>query len=163
MPALLDSENQYCSGLIWCTAYSTSLSALITLSLESPKSGSTAMWSLFCTSSDLRSFRKCFRIVGLLSSLQVWIIAKQLRLPRRIMNQLQHLHFRLFPACTLSGRKTKYLNAVSILLSSCVLGISSMAFLLPSSQSVVNTNTAKHKDCFSSSRHCLQALRLDMC
>ena len=65
----------------------------------------------------------------------------------RMINQLPKLHFKLFPTFTLSRKNTKYCNVGSILRPLCIFKISSMAFLLPSSQSVVSTNTAHHRQC----------------
>lgn len=77
--------------------------------------------------------------------------------PVKMINQLQKLHFKLFPTWTLSGKKAKYSNAGSMVLFTCISLINSIAFLLPSLQSVVRTRTMHCAHFLPSRKHQSQA------
>ena len=94
-PPWFDFQKRYFSGTtVWTTNATSSKRRTI---------GSTAMRSLFRTQARVRHFLSFLWISRLPESRRV--CTRLLLAPSRSMNQLVHLHLRLFPRWTSSGRQ----------------------------------------------------------
>ena len=102
-PPWFDFQKRYFSGATVWTTNATSSNTFKTVGLVRRTIGSTAMRSLFRTQARVRHFLSFLWISRLPESRRV--CTRLLLAPSRSMNQLVHLHLRLFPRWTSSGRQ----------------------------------------------------------